>query len=120
MTAVGIAELPKVMAWCLALTLLLEVFAAAALGLRKRDLLFVVLVNVITNPVLVSATTLICWFYGMRAYYVSLAVFEIAAFFTEALLYKYALKPKLNPFLLSLILNVFSAMIGNVINGIFF
>ena len=116
----GIAELPKVMAWCLTLTLLLEVFAAAALGLRKKDLLFVVLVNVITNPVLVSATTLICLFYGMRAYYASLVLLEIAAFLTEAFLYRFALKPKINPFLLSLILNVFSAMIGNVINGILF
>ena len=116
----GIAELPKIMAWCLFLTLALELFGAAVLGLRKRDLLFVILANVVTNPVLVSVTTLIFTLHGMTAYYVSLVFFEAAAVVSEGFIYKYALKPKLNPFLLSLILNAFSALIGNVINGIFF
>ena len=39
----GIAELPKIMAWCLFLTLALELFGAFVLGLRRRKLLFVAL-----------------------------------------------------------------------------
>ena len=108
------------MAWCLSLTLVLELFAAAVLGLRGRDLLFVVLANVVTNPVLVSVTTLVFTLRGLTTYYVSLVFFEAAAVLTEGLIFKFALKPKLNPFLLSLLLNVFSALIGNVINGVFF
>ncbi len=116
----GTAEFPKIMVWCLSLTLVLELFGAVVLGLRKRDLVTVILVNVVTNPLLVSVTTLIYVLHGRAAFYVSLIILEAAVFVSEGLLYKYALKPKINPFLLSLILNVFSALIGNVINGIFF
>ena len=65
-------------------------------------------------------TVLIFTLYGRSAYYISLSVLEAAAVASEGLLYKYALKPKINPFLLSLILNTFSYFIGSVINGIFF
>ncbi len=116
----GVAELPGIMIWCLSLTLVLELFAAAVLGIKGRDLLFVVPVNVVTNPVLVSVTVLIFTLYGRSAYYISLAVLEAAAVASEGLLYKFALKPKVNPFLLSLLLNAFSFFIGGVINRIFF
>ena len=89
-------------------------------GTPRSDLLYVVLVNVMTNPVLVSVTTLILLTCGMRAYYISLSVFETAAFVAEALVYRRTLRAKINPFLLSALLNAVSFFLGNVINRVFF
>lgn len=114
------SDLPLIMVWCLVWTLALELWGSVVLGLRRSDLLYVVLVNVMTNPVLVSVTTLILLTCGMRAYYISLAVFETAAFVAEALVYRRTLRAKINPFLLSALLNAVSFFLGNVINRVFF
>ena len=116
-----ISGLPLVMGWCLLLTVAVETLFAAILKTRRpRDFLLVVLANVMTNPVLVSVTYLIRVTQGMKAYFIALALFEVAAAFAEALVYRSAMKNKFNPFLFSLILNAASFSIGWVINRFVF
>ena len=116
-----IADLPITMAWCLGLTLVLELAAAALLGIRRpRAFLVVALANVMTNPLLVSVSALILLRNGREAYYVSLAVLEAAAVLSEGLAYRFSMKPKLNPFLFSLLLNAVSYSVGDLINKIIF
>ena len=105
------------MLYCLTCTLVIECAAAAVIGIRKiKDFLFVILVNVMTNPVLVSLTFFIRLAYGRTAYYCSLAALEIAAVLIEGAVYKFTLKNRINPFLISLILNTSSFFIGELIN----
>ena len=102
----------------LGLTLAIELAVAFFFGIRDRkDILLVVLVNVLTNPVVV-----LC--YWMADYYTVLplllvkAGLEIGAFLTEFLCYKQLGKNISHPLLLSLIANVVSFSIGEIINYI--
>ena len=118
---VTIADLPFTMAWCLGLTLVLELAAAALLGTRRpRDLLVVALANVMTNPLLVSVSALILLRCGFQTYRVSLAALEAAAVLSEGLVYRFSIKPEFNPFLFSLLLNALSYSVGDLINKIIF
>ena len=114
-------NLPLTMAECLLLTILIESAAAALIGVRKKhDFLNVFLVNVITNPVLVALTSLMGFFYGYEAYVVIVAAGEIGVLITEGLIYrKVLIYKKINPFLVSLILNGASYLSGLVIGRIF-
>ncbi|MBR6360828.1 MAG: hypothetical protein IKS04_03460 [Clostridia bacterium] len=112
-----IKNLPLTMAVCLLLTVLIETAAAAAIGIRKkRDFINVVLVNIITNPVLVALTGIMSFFYGHEVYLVIVFIGEIAVFVTEGLIYRKTLiYRKINPFLVSLILNGASYLSGLLI-----
>lgn len=110
------------MARCLVLTVLIELGTAAALGVRRgRDFANISLVNLLTNPVVVVTSFLVNFFtFGMAKYIVCIVLLEIAAFFTEALIYKKTLYfNRLNPFILSLILNAASYLSGLVVNRLF-
>lgn len=102
----------------LLLTIVLETALAALLGVRKKwDVATTVLSQIATNPIVVITTLLV----GMRAstpvYYTVLAAMEIAAVVTEGFIYRSALDyKKINPFLLSLILNAASFGLGQVFN----
>lgn len=107
------------MLYCLTCTVVIECLAAAIIGIRRiKEFIFVILVNVMTNPVLVSSTFLIRLTYGRTAYYYSLAAFEVAAVLIEGTVYRFTLKSRINPFLISLILNASSFFIGELINKI--
>lgn len=114
--------IPYYMARALALTILFETELALALGVRKkRDISVVVLAQALTNPPLVITLMLINLRFSFTVYCVAVAVLEILAFFTEGFVYKSALDyKKINPFLLSLILNVFSFSAGQVLNTFVF
>ncbi len=115
-----ISRLPLYMIRCLLLTGAVETGLAALLGFRRRDLLFVALVNLLTNPPVVVLTFLSGLYYGKTVWIISVVFFEIAAFLTEALVYRSNLeKRKPNPFLLALILNAASFAGGEIFN-IFF
>lgn len=113
-------QLPYYIVRCLVLTLLFELSAAAVCGVRnKKDLLNVGLANVMTNPPLVVSVFLINYFFGLKARLIAVIILEISAFASEGFVYSKTLSyKKLNPWVLSLILNGFSYLSGLVINYI--
>lgn len=96
----------------LGLTLLLEMGVALLLGLRRKDLLVVALVNVVTNPVVVLTLNL-CLLHGIVPPGYLVAALEVAAVVTEGFLYRSCLSRKIcNPFVLSILLNAISYLGG--------
>lgn len=103
---------------CLILTIIIETLIAFLLKLRKTDLLIVVLVNILTNPLVVSISHYFNIKNGHFGYVYSLIALEILTFITEGLIYKYNLdNKKINPFIISLILNISSYLFGLIINN---
>ncbi|MCR5522138.1 MAG: hypothetical protein K6F64_00685 [Clostridia bacterium] len=112
-----ISLLPYYMIKSLLLTVLFECALAFLLKTRKPlDLATVALAQAVTNPVVVVTNYLITVFIGMTAHYIALAVLEISAFLTEALIYRKLKTCRMNPFLFSFILNLFSFTAGEIIN----
>lgn len=112
-------ELPLIMIKCLLYTILIECIIGYIIGVRdKKDILNIILVNVITNPIVVSVPIyLMVKYNNIDLRYKVLLVLEILAFLVEGLIYSKVLKyKKINPFLISLILNIGSYFIGEVIN----
>ncbi len=114
----SINDLPIIMARCLILTIIIEVIVGIILGIRnKKDILNVILVNVVTNPIVVSFPILIYLLFGYNYEMLSLYILEIVTLFVEGFIYKKVLiYKKTNPFLISLILNLSSYLIGELIN----
>ena len=116
-----ISDLPKVMINSLIITLVVELSFAFILKYRKKDLLNVFLVNVLTNPLLNSLIVAINFYYGLKWRNISLVIFEIVVVVVEGFIYhKYLERRKINGFLLSLILNLSSYLIGNLINNLIY
>lgn len=99
----------------LALTLVLETAFAFVLGVRGKSLIPVILVNLLTNPIVVflSLTLVEAW--------CGRIILEVIVFAVEGLIYLlfdgregYSIR---NPFLKSLMLNAFSYGIGGIIEG---
>lgn len=106
---------------CLVLTVVIEAFCAWIIGVRKRsDQLTVFLSNVITNPLLNSFLTVVSFYISQSLYYWFLIPLEIVVILVEGLIYRKMLSVKINPFLLSLILNFCSYFIGTGIIKILF
>lgn len=112
--------LPIMMVRCLILTIIFELFLAMILGVRnKKDIINVILVNILTNPIVVSVSTYINLRYGIFPRGISLIFLEIFAVIAEGFIYKKYLKyNKINGIMLSFILNLFSYSIGCIINYI--
>jgi len=113
-----IEELPFVMVKCLVITIVIELIIGLMIGIRdKKDLINIFLVNVMTNPVVVFVPVVVLLFYGTCARWISLAVLEILTVMVEGFVYYRFFKyQKLNGFLISLILNISSYGIGEVLN----
>ena len=111
-------NIPVLMARCLILTIIIELVLALILGIRnKKDIINVILVNVITNPIVVLTPILIYLKFGHTMEIISIIVLEVLTVIVEGLIYKKVLDyKKINPILLSLILNAASYLIGEVIN----
>lgn len=114
----NISNLPYIMIKCLLCTIIIEVVMAFILKVRdKKDYLNIMLVNIITNPIVVSLPIFIYVKYGYNEYIISLIALELLTVLTEGLIYLKVLKyKKINPILLSLMLNASSYLIGEVIN----
>lgn len=109
-----IYELPKYMIICLTLTIIIEVLIACILKIKKKDLIIVVLVNILTNPLLVSITTTINFLYKSKI--IITIILEVLAVFIEGYIYKNNLDYKnINPYCLSLVLNFISYIVGVII-----
>ena len=116
-----ISDLPKVMLISLITTIVIEIIIAFILGYRKKDLVNVLLVNVLTNPLLNSIIVAINYYYGLRYRNIALIILEILVVIIEGYIYqKYLYKRKLNGYLLSLILNLASFLLGKIINNIIY
>ena len=116
-----IAHMPELLLRCLLCTVVIECAAAFIMGLRKPDeQLTVALVNIVTNPLLVSICILVQLFCSRQAYWCVYIGLELAVFVGEALLYRSVLRRKRDPFLLSAILNSASFFIGMLLNRYFF
>ena len=111
-------ELPTVMIRCLSITVLVEVIMAIIIGIRdKKDLLNVVLVNIVTNPIVVTIPVYFNYRYGLLQRNICLVIFEIATLFFEGFIYyKYLNYKKINGFLVSAILNLASFAVGEMVN----
>ena len=104
---------------CLILTLVLEEITALIVGVRKGfDLTVILFSNLLTNPVVVFSGILLASFTNIpRPVYI--IVLELAAFITEALIYRKLLfTKKPSPFLLSLILNSVSFFAGTTLSSL--
>lgn len=116
-----ISDLPKVMLICLLCTIIIECTVALILGYRKKDLLNVLLVNLLTNPIVSSVPVYFNYHYGLRARNIVLIILEIITFIVEGFIYvKVLQRRKINGFILSLILNLSSYLIGLLISPIIF
>lgn len=113
-------NLPFIMLKCLILTNVIEFIVASILKVKdKKDLLNVVLVNCLTNPIVVSFPVYFNVKYGIFERRVCLIILEILTLIVEGIIYRKYLKfKKINPYILSLILNSSSYIIGEFINNI--
>lgn len=107
---------------CLIITIIIELLIACLFKIRhKKDFLNIILVNVITNPIVVFFPYIIYLYYGIRAHNISLIILELLAFITEGFIYKKVLNyKKINSYLISLILNLSSYFLGNIINQLIY
>ena len=115
-----INDLPFIMLKCLVFTILIEVVVGLIIGVRnKKDILNVILVNVLTNPLVTSIPVLIYINFSTTPYIISVILLEMFAFVSEGFIYKKTLTYKrINPFIISLILNLSSYLIGLLINNL--
>lgn len=111
-------NMPLIMVRCLALTIIIELLLALILGVRnKKDIINIILVNVITNPIVVLTPIIVYLKFGGYYPRIVLFILEILTVLIEGLIYKKVLEyKKINWILLSLILNAASFVIGEVIN----
>lgn len=103
---------------CLVLTILIETVLARIISIKsKKDLVIVAMASVLTNPFVVLITFFSGFFYGSTGYYIATAICEISVVIIEGIIYLKALNwKKINPFLLSLILNGISFGTGLIIS----
>ncbi len=113
-----IEDLPFIMIRCLIITIIIELIMGLVIGVQdKKDILNIILVNIMTNPVVVSVPILVLLLYGSTARWFSLAMLEVLAVIVEGFVYfKYFKYKKINGFLVSLILNFASYGIGEILN----
>ena len=116
----GIDNIPLTMVVCLSLTIIIETLVGIILGVRKKkDILNIILVNIVTNPIVVTVPYLIYTFFGYKIYNYSIYILEVLTLLTEGLIYLKVLDyKKINPILLSFILNLCSYGIGLLLNGV--
>lgn len=107
--------------YSLLLTIFLEIIFSIIFGLRKKDLINVLLVNVLTNPLINCIHPLFLFEYGKTAQIICLFILEILVVIVEGFVYQKTLNYKrINLFVLSLILNLISFMLGTVLNYFIF
>lgn len=111
-------EVYLALALSLGLTVALETLFAWLLGLRRRDLLLVVLMNLITNPV-VALTAMVLGRETALPRWALLIPLEAAAVAVEWLLLKRFGTDVRRPFLTAVALNAGSFLVGELLQLIF-
>ena len=117
-----ITTLPLIILRCLITTIAVEVLIGIVLGIRNKvDIINMVLVNILTNPVVVTVPMYFNLKNGLLGRNISLYILEVVAFIVEGFIYKKYFKyDKLNPFIVSLILNLSSYFVGVISNYIIY
>ncbi len=116
-----VTDLPIVMIICLVITVIIECLVAFILKYRKKDLLNILLVNVLTNPIVSSVPVYFNYHYGIKSRNIVLLILEIVTIIIEGFIYVKVLKRrKINGFILSIILNGSSYLLGLLINSIIY
>ena len=112
-----INDLPKIMAICLGLTIIIEVLFAFIFKVRKlKDFINIILANILTNPFVVTIPIYVNFKFGEVSYYIILIILEILVVIIEGKLYKdYLDYKRINPYILSLILNILSYISGEIL-----
>ena len=112
-------EIPFFVFRSLILTIIIEVIAGIIIGIRnKKDILNIILVNIITNPIVNIVPICLNIYIGLKARNISLYTLEVVVLITEGLIYKKVLDyKKINPFIISLILNLSSYGVGIILNS---
>ena len=115
-------NIPIIMIRCLFITVLIESFIGFCIGIRnKKDFINIILVNCITNPIVVTVPLFFNVEYGIVERRISLYILEMITLFVEGYIYKKTLKfKKVNPFIISIIMNASSYLIGEIINKIIY
>ena len=99
---------------CLAYTIIVEEITALIMGVRnKYDLLMILGINCITNPLLSTIMTQ-TEAYGLNSMLSVLVIMEGLIFYIEGKMFAKYLDYK-NPYLLSLILNLASFIVGGLL-----
>lgn len=100
----------------LCLTIVLEILFAVIVGIRgKRDLLLLILVNILTNPPTVFTYYLLAYYTSWNRWVIQIPL-EIIVILVEAYYYKSYGKEFRRPFLFSLLANLFSYGIGVILS----
>ena len=117
-----LARIIKILINSLVFTLLIEIIVAKTLKIKeKKDLINIVLVNIVTNPIVVLFPYVIGLYFGIKCRYILLFMLELLTVLFEGLVYKKNLKyNKINPYIISIILNLCSYLIGDIINNIIY
>lgn len=115
-------DLPIIMLMCLILTIIIEIVVAIIIKIKdKKDFLNIILANCMTNPVVVSLPVYFYVRYGITERKISLIILEILTVIVEGIVYKKYFKfNKINSFTISLILNLSSYILGEMIENIIF
>ena len=102
----------------LLLTILIELSISILLGIKTRnDIRIVILVNICTNPIVVYIANILKLLNNNLLYILTVILLEIIVVFVEFRLYNKSLKNyKKSKFILSLVNNISSYMIGILIN----
>lgn len=117
-----IYNLPKYIVVSLLCTIIIEIIVAFLLRVKgNKNFINIVLVNAITNPLVVVIPYVISLYLGKYYRYIFLFIFEVLTVITEGYIYKKVLKYRIiNPYKLSLILNFSSYFIGCILNRIIY
>lgn len=115
-----INEIPFIMIKCLIFTVIIEIIIGIILKVKdKKDFLNILLVNIMTNPIVVTIPVYINIRYGLLERNCAVFILEILTVFIEGKVYsKYLKYNKINPYVMSLILNLSSYIIGDIIKYI--
>lgn len=113
----SINEIPKYLLICVLLTIVIELSIAILLGVRdKKDILNITLINITTNLFLNISLILIQVYISLKVRNNMVIPLEILVVFIEGLVYKKVLQyKKINPYILSFILNLYSYVVGLII-----
>lgn len=116
-----IEQLPLIMIRALTITIVIECLAAWILRVRNRhDLTVVVLVNLMTNPLVVSIGAAVLVFAGRDMLMPATLAMEALVVIVECMVYSKTIDTECNAFVLSLVCNAASYMIGEILNRLFF
>ncbi len=113
-----INDIPEIMLRSLLFTIIIEMLVALIIGIRnKKDIINILLVNLLTNPIVTSIPIVFNVYFGILSRNIVLYTLEILTFLIEGIIYFKTIKyRKINPFIISLILNISSYFIGELLN----